>query len=148
MNVSMNIFTLAPASRKIGSSSSRTYLDFVISGRSLKDLLRLSDLVTPLCHQWQTTEVHRSIEHLLLQSASLRNGRVPIYVCAECGDIGCGVVSAEIVREDDAIIWRDFGRENNYEEEVHRDLYSHVGPINFSWSQYKETLISAALQWH
>jgi hypothetical protein len=65
--------------------------------------------VTLLCHQWQTNEVHRSIEQLLLQNASpLRNGRVPIYVCAECGDAGCGVLSAEIVREDEAIVWRNF----------------------------------------
>jgi hypothetical protein len=126
VNLSMTIFALARASRTIGSGQSpRTYLDFVIAERSLKDLLRLSDFVTPLCHQWQTDQVHRSIEQLLLQSTSeLRDNRVPIYVCAECGDVGCGVLSAEVVREGDSIIWRDFGRENNY------------------------ALISAALQWH
>jgi hypothetical protein len=96
-----------------------------------------------------TTEVHQSVDQLLLQSLSkLPNGRIPIYVCAECGDIGCGVVSAEIIREDDAIIWRDFGRENDYEDQIHRDLYAHVDPFRFSWLQYKAVLTSATLQWH
>jgi hypothetical protein len=150
VNLSMTIFTLAPASRTIGSGQSpRTYLDFFVSDHSLKDLLRLSDFVTPLCHQWQADQVHRSVEQLLLQSPSeLRDNRVPIYVCAECGDAGCGVLSAELVREGDSIIWRDFGHENNYEEKVHRDLYAHVGPLTFGWPQYKAALISAALQWH
>jgi hypothetical protein len=146
----MNTLILAKSSRKIGPAQlPRTYLDFVISSHSLKDMLGVSDFVTPLCHQWSTADVHQSVDQLLLQNASkLPNGRIPIYVCAECGDIGCGVVSAEIIREDDAIIWRDFGRENDYEDQIHRDLYAHVDSFRFNWLQYKTVLTSAALQWH
>jgi hypothetical protein len=38
-----------------------------------------------------------------------------MYVCAECGDLGCGAVTAAVEVGDDKVVWRDFGYQNNYE---------------------------------
>lgn len=43
------------------------------------------------------------------RSPTLEGGRVPLYVCPECGDIGCGALTAVIERSGDHVTWRDFG---------------------------------------
>ena len=56
---------------------------------------------------------------LLKQPSHLRSGRVPIFVCPECADYGCGVVTAAVAKDGDFAIWDSFATENNYSEEVH-----------------------------
>jgi hypothetical protein len=94
----------------------RRFLDFVVDGLSLYDAMtRPYDLASVL---WigspliliNLTPVRRL---LLLDPGDLSSGRFSLYVCAECGDLGCGGLTANIVAEDDHIIWRDFGIENN-----------------------------------
>jgi hypothetical protein len=42
-------------------------------------------------------------------------GRVPLYICPECADLGCGCVSARIIEDDDSFAWLELAFENNYE---------------------------------
>jgi hypothetical protein len=48
------------------------------------------------------------------------SGRRPIYVCNECGDLGCGGVTAVIERQDTAIVWHDFGFETHDPADLQR----------------------------
>lgn len=45
--------------------------------------------------------------------APLPEGRASLYICAECGDMGCGGVTAVIERAADTVVWRDFGYQND-----------------------------------
>lgn len=43
------------------------------------------------------------------------------------------------------IIWRDFGYENNYEDEVVYDEYENITPIIFDKAEYENTIRGALL---
>lgn len=37
------------------------------------------------------------------------DGRVPLYICPLCGDLGCGALSAKVSFQDGCVVWSDFG---------------------------------------
>ena len=118
-----------------GGRTERRYLDFVVDGTSLCDRLGAGDQVTPLgCWPVETEREH--VQQLL--SAS---GRVPLYVCAECGDLGCGAITALVERTSDGFVWRDFAFENNYDASI-TDVgsYCAVGPFVFNETEYWRVL--------
>lgn len=81
----------------------------------------IGQYVSVLVHTWpvgMTDDVRVLLGEL---PGELPNGRVPIYVGAVCGDVGCGAVTALVERTDDVIVWRDFGRDVNYETDVDDD---------------------------
>jgi hypothetical protein len=113
----------------------RRYLDFVVDGISLYDRLRAGDRVTALgC--WLRDSEREHIEQLLSGS-----GRVPLYVCAECGDLGCGAVTVQVERTPEGFVWRDFALENNYDDTM-KDAapYRTVGPFLFNKTEYWQLL--------
>ena len=70
--------------------------------------------------------------------------RVALYVCAECGDLGCGAFTARIEKSASYITWGDFGFENNYDNTVDRDAFTSVGTFHLDRREY-EDLINAFL---
>lgn len=118
-----------------GGRTERRYLDFVVDGTSLYERLRVGDHVTPLgCWPVETEREH--IQQLL--SAS---GRVPLSLCAECGDLGCGAITALVERTPDGFVWRDFAFENNYDTTMtDTESYCAVGPYVFSKAEYWRVL--------
>jgi hypothetical protein len=117
----------------------RDYLDFVIDGRLLSEQIG-GDLVT--CLGWAVaSENTRAVRRLLLdEPADFPNGRRSLYVCPECGDLGCGAVSAVIENVDNQIMWRDFGYENDYENIVRLDDYRNLGPFVFDAAEYERVI--------
>ena len=113
----------------------RRYLDFLVDGVSLYDHLRLADQVTALgC--WSADFEREHIQQLL--SAP---GRVPLYVCAECGDLACGAITALVERTPDGFVWRDFASENNYDASITDvESYRAVGPFVFNKAEYWRVL--------
>jgi hypothetical protein len=143
----MNTIELLKTDRTVsglGSQTKRTFLDFVVDGVSLYDEIgRRSDLISTLWVEppMAKEEQDKAIRRLLtLESGDVSDGRVSLYVCPECGDLGCGVISVQIDVADNQITWRDFGYENNYEKHVERDSYSSVGPFHFDRSVYEAIL--------
>lgn len=67
--------------------------------------------------------------------------RILLYVCSDCGDIGCGALSAKIDFTDEKVIWSDFAYENAIEI-VER--YPEIGPFEFFRESYSSTLLSIA----
>jgi hypothetical protein len=118
-----------------GGRTERRYLDFVVDGVSLHDQLRIGDQVTALgC--WPTAFEREHIRQLL--SAS---GRVPLYVCAECGDLACGAMTVFVERTPDGFVWRDFAFQNNDDATMtEMDSCRAIGPFVFNKTEYWQVL--------
>jgi hypothetical protein len=95
-------------------------LDFVINGELLTETAAnggLGDLVTPLNRPWLTT-VPSEIDQLLghRPHPDLASGRIAVLVCAVCGDLGCGAVTAALTVRDDTVIWSEWALENGRDQ--------------------------------
>ena len=113
---------------------------FLVDGVSLYDQLRVGDQVTPLgC--WLPDSEREYIQQLLAAS-----GRVPLYVCAECGDLGCGAITALVERTPDGFVLRDFAFENNYDASItDAESYRAAGPFAFNRTEYWRVLNERAI---
>lgn len=74
-------------------------------------------------------------------------GRTPLYICAECGDVGCGAVTAEIEVLEEQVVWRRFGYENSYEDFGADAVFEGVGPFVFTRSNYEAVLDQFRARW-
>ena len=95
------------------------------------------------CLGWGRTEYEEEAAQVLLlkKPSLLETGRIMLYVCPECGDIGCGAITAQIEENAEYVVWHSFGYENDYDPSV-LDLaeYQEFGPYMFSKSEYLNTL--------
>jgi hypothetical protein len=126
----------------------RRFLDFVVDGRSLYDVIRSKnvDNISPL---WigeadpngaRVAAIISAKRLMLMEPADFPNNRRSLFICAECGDLGCGAVSVLVERLDDTITWRDFGYEKNWEEKLWTENYEDMGPFTFRSSEYYQVL--------
>ena len=85
---------------------------FAINGRPLGDLVVLGNLVCVL--DTADRAVTRRVARELRGAApsDLASGRVPLYVCAECGDLGCGAVTVRVTELDDCFVWSELSIES------------------------------------
>ena len=125
--------------------SERHFLDFVIDGESLWEKVgRERDAVSVVCFEYAYEETVKAINRLLLtEKAVILRDRRSLFICSECGDFGCGAVTAFIERHGQWIVWRDFGYENDYEENIRLDEYKHIGPYTFEWTKYESVFLQA-----
>ena len=140
----INVLRLEPRRREGGNgATTREYLDFVVDGEPLSKRIA-GDLAS--CLGWFVPEENaKAIRRLLLeQPADLPNNRRSLYVCAECGDLGCGAVSVVIEVTGDQFIWRDFGFQNDYEDEIVTTGYAGIGPLVFDKDEYEAVIRSAS----
>lgn len=122
------------------TKAERNYIDFIVSGQSLRLILGLHDTDLIGTFGWIKNKAYENKkidEFLGLGKPELETGRTPFYVCPECGDIGCGAITAMIEITDDYVIWRDFGYENDYSEPVFDD-YKEIGPFKFDKRDYNK----------
>jgi hypothetical protein len=127
------------------SKSERHFLDFVVNGQSLWETLgKRYDMVSILCAEYVADETAKAVNRLLLrEKAHLPNDRRPLFVCSECGDLGCGAITIVIEKRSETITWKTFGYENTYEDKVWLDEYSTVGPFTFNATAYERTVLEA-----
>ena len=116
----------------------RKYIDFIVSENPLSEILQSKerDMISML--GWgMDTKYEKGIlrEFLKQESPELETGRTIIYGCSECGDIGCGAITAEIMDDGDKIIWKDFGYENDYSGFDLED-YKNISPFVFDKKKY------------
>ena len=45
----------------------------------------------------------------------MQSGRVPVLVCEECGDVGCGALAVRVSLTEDLVRWSDWAYENGRE---------------------------------
>ena len=82
------------------------------------------------------------VDRLLLQAPpDLPSRRHSLYICPECGDLSCGTVSAAIERIGDLVSWRDFGYENDYDQEpLDRRHLEALTEYSFAWPEYEAAI--------
>jgi hypothetical protein len=130
------------------------YPEFVVNGVPLAELLaapardsggrgtRLSQ-EPPFVFRYGGDE---AVARLLLDAPpDLRDGRNSLLVCELCGDQGCGVISAVIERDGNAIVWRDFVSQSPDPADLDSGWYTpfaNVPPMRFEESAYRETLLA------
>lgn len=78
---------------------------------------------------------------LLRDHAETESGRILLYLCPECGDIGCGSYSVHVRQNDDCFTWESFAYENGYEEPL---IIEGVGPFTFEKHAYEAAINDAA----
>lgn len=119
----------------------RKYIDFIVSGQSLGQVFGLPDFDLIGTFGWTENEEeeNKQIDEFLCKvTPELKTGRTMFYVCAECGDIGCGAITAKIELIEDKFVWKDFGYENNYSEPM-LDDYKNILPLEFDKTEYIKT---------
>ncbi|CCH55755.1 hypothetical protein BN8_05040 [Fibrisoma limi BUZ 3] len=129
-------------SKNGSGKNGRYYIDFIVSGQSLEELLdqpsadRIGILGWIPNPDYERKKIN---EFLGLEEPELATGRTSFYVCPLCGDIGCGAITAKIEVTDETVTWKEFGYETDYSEP---DLtpYQSVGPFVFNKTDYVKTL--------
>ena len=115
-------FTFRPATRGGGNGKKQIAdWDYCVDDRSLHEWLKVGDFIPPFGWLRPESDV-RFRQMLLLKSpGNLTSGRVPLFVCAECADYGCGVLSAIVEKDSSCIIWRSFAFERDGEVRLLKD---------------------------
>lgn len=137
-----------PGSKSNGSTvAQRHSADFVIDGESLlNSLVKIAgghaDFMG-LFIKGFAEQTAKSLAMLVYQDApDSESGRVLLYICPECGDIGCGAYSVRIKKTEIGYSWADFSYENGYEEP---HLIEGIGPFFFEQSAYEAAISRAAV---
>ena len=134
-----SILELRPGFRQRTSCS---YWDFFVDGKRLADVLNIRDFIPPLGWLDAGTEQH-FVDMLLRKSdGDLPYNRVPLFVCPECADYGCGAFSCVIERTPSGIEWREFGMQNDYDDEIHANQLDTSTVLTFDSTQYYNALRS------
>jgi hypothetical protein len=124
-----------------GGRTQRDSLDFVVDDQPLSAVV--ADQIS--CLGWFVPDENaKAVRRLLLEEpADLPDNRRTLYVCPECGDIGCGAVSLVVEGVGNKITWRDFGYQNDYEAIVHAEGFEDVGPFVFNRREYEKVIKQA-----
>ncbi len=125
----------------------RHTIDFIVNGQSLYELLGASkfDMVGRFSQEENLALNRESAEVFKLKQApDLENGRCMLYVCSECGDIGCGAITIKISESSGIIEWSEFGYENDYDPQM-TDMasFKQVGPFRFEKIHYEKVILKA-----
>jgi hypothetical protein len=145
---------------RYATKTERDWLDFVIDGTSLWDSLldamhrgnwgesTATDLIG--CLGWiSNREVEdKQVARLLAEESSeLETGRTVVYICPECGDIGCGAITCVVDKEGGDIVWQRFAHEVNYRYTENEPLFDEggfedIGPFRFEVSELRAVLLN------
>lgn len=127
------------------SVQARISADFVVNGTSLLQTLAKadgghSDFMGRFVAGYP--EFNRSAADELLGRAAPETGdHLLLYVCPECGDIGCGAYAARVQRHAGNYMWLDFLYVNGYE--APRSI-STLGPFLFTAAEYERAIAAAS----
>lgn len=127
-----------------GSSvTERKYFDFIVNGNSLEKLLGIkSDYLIGKLGWTVNIEYENKLinEFLGVEKPELISSRTSFYVCPECGDIGCGSITAKIEIKEKSVVWKDFSFENDSDEPFDLNQYKEIGPFEFDKTAYTNTI--------
>lgn len=92
------------------------------------DLKQLTGIFTP-----EGSDSGYFVAQLAKFLGKLPTERILLYVCADCGDLGCGALSAQISFTENSVVWSDFAYENASEI---LENYPKIGPFEFEKAAY------------
>jgi len=100
--------SLVESTRAGGTHSARRdYRDFAVNRRRLRDVLALGDVVSVF--GWLDRRAEREYARRLLPPSPRGSVRATLYVCPECADPGCGVVTMQVEAHEDCVVWSEPG---------------------------------------
>jgi hypothetical protein len=124
-------------------------IDILIDGKSILNVMGLggSGITTAVSSHFKKPMQPTELRDMLAKGLSvpeLTSGIVPVYVCGECGDYGCGVFGWKMNFGENTVTWYDFGWDDNLNETFDEDdepdpQYLHK-TITFDRAQYFEAL--------
>lgn len=128
------------------STAARTSADFQIDGESLLHALVREcgghdDFMGAFVQGHPESQLEVANQLRVQAAPSSDSGRVLLYICPECGDIGCGAYSAKVDFDQGTYVWSDFAYENGYEE---ARIIEGFGPFVFEASQYESAIDAAS----
>ncbi|UZE06422.1 hypothetical protein [Pseudomonas corrugata] len=120
--------------------------DFLINERSLLNAIVMaagghSDFMGCFVKGFLEQNKQSNSRLLLREPAETESGRILLYICPECGDIGCGAYTVSVRQDDDCFTWDSFAYENGYEEPR---IIQGVGPFTFEKHAYEAAINNAA----
>ncbi|MGN6826663.1 hypothetical protein [Paucibacter sp. M5-1] len=127
------------------SVQARTSADFVVNGTSLLQTLVKahgghSDFMGRFIAGYP--ENNQSAADELLGRVGPETGdHLLLYICPECGDIGCGAYAARVQRHAGNYTWLDFMYVNGHEPPR---AISTVGPFQFAVAEYEHAIAAAS----
>ncbi len=103
------------------------------------DLLSVVDLAWPR----EAASALRQLAGVEARSADwpLEPGRLPLYVCTMCADLGCGAVTVEVLHQGDVVSWRDLRVEDGHTDQSEMIDLSALGPMTFDAEHYRAVLL-------
>jgi len=147
----MHSLTLKSLNRSGSASTGETRVarrsaDFAVDGISLLSLLvnageEHGDFMGCFVNGFGDQNTKKQAQLVAASAPDTEEGRFLLYICPECGDLGCGAFAAKVRVDKDVFEWYDFAYENGYEPGL--GLPS-VGPFRFSRVQYLATLSEAS----
>lgn len=138
----MDVLSFVPAERVGGKTqAARSYLEPAINGRRLSLFVAAGDHIGTF--GWLDRKHERSYARQLLlrEPPSLPSGRVPLYICPECADLGCGAVAVRVRFEGDCVVWSELGWDD---PNVDGEPTSDVRELWFDREAYRLALASFA----
>lgn len=75
--------------------------------------------------------------------SDLESGRIPVLVCEDCGDVGCGAITVRVVREGDLIKWTNWAIENDCEPAREVTWPTRPGDFIFKQKEYEAEIRKA-----
>jgi hypothetical protein len=93
----------------------RRFREYIVNGRPLARWIGREGAISPF--GWLQRRDEAWFARLLLGElgSPLASGRVPLYVCGQCADLGCGAVTVALIRTPESYIWKDFGSESHHD---------------------------------
>lgn len=137
----MNVLDLVPAVRAGGKNKAeRSFLDFKIDRRRLSSLLDVRD--RPSVLGWLARKDERRYVRQLLgrEPSDFATGRVPLYICPECADLGCGAVTVRVIIEGDTVTWSELSLESPMDSSPIKCPWPVPESFSFELAQYRNVL--------
>lgn len=76
-------------------------------------------------------------------------GRVPLYVCECCADLGCGALTVKVEQVGEKVVWRDFGYQEPEDENISQsDYLKRTGPFEFNQAEYVSAIKPYSVRSH
>jgi hypothetical protein len=124
----------------------RLSIDFLVDGESLlQTLVKVdgghADFMGCFVKGYPEQNAKNAEKLIVHEKPDTNTGRVLLYICPECGDIGCGAYSAHVTKTDGYYMWSEFAYENGYEA---ARLLDGIGPFSFEDNTYEEVVKCAA----
>lgn len=138
----LDIAVLHRTGQRSDGVTERWSINFLVDGHSLRGLLNADNLdlsgafLAAQDRLPRRRKVNAEAQELFMNIGT-EVTRLPLYLCPECGDLGCGALTCDAVRVGDKVVWSRFGFENGYDDAMSEFAsYAEVGPFEFEVRQY------------